>query len=234
MWDRIWAPAGLRSSLAALVDAGIIVPREQALAQGYTFTHALLRDAAYESLLPGRRRELHAAIARAIDTRFPEQLSRRPEVMAHHLTEAAEFSRALTFWRQAGLQATAKGAYPEAIDHFRRALSLIAELPEGDDRTTTEIALQGDLGIALARSMGYAAPEVAVCFQRELELASRLGADAQFSACRRLATFCIVRDDFPRALDLIETCVRIADATQNPSYVIDAHNALGYIQAFTG
>src|SRR6202789_112667 len=80
--------AQLDDSLARLSESGLAFRRGTPPDAIYTFKHALVQDAAYDSLLKSRRQELHGKIARVIEQRFPNIRTTEPEVLAHHLTEA--------------------------------------------------------------------------------------------------------------------------------------------------
>ena len=80
--------ADLEAALAKLVAAGIVFPEGRGLERGFSFKHALVRDAAYESLLLARRREWHQRVARALEERFPEVTANEPELLAYHFGEA--------------------------------------------------------------------------------------------------------------------------------------------------
>ncbi|NKB99465.1 MAG: AAA family ATPase [Pseudomonadales bacterium] len=226
----------LELSLDKLVDADVLEVNEARESTGSTFRfkHALLRDAAYESLLNEKRRELHARVAAELENNFIEILNRQPELVAHHLTQSNQIRKAVVMWQRAGMQATGIAAYPEAIDHFRTAVDLIPQLGEGEISVVLEIELQGMLGNAISRSRGYAAGEVETAFQRELELSQKLGDRDKFSALRRLGTYYIVRADFELARQVTDECLTIAEALDDPAFLIDAYNALGHVQAYTG
>ena len=55
----------------------------------YLFKHALVQDAAYDMLVRGRRQELHARVAAALEQDFADIVERQPELLAHHLTDGA-------------------------------------------------------------------------------------------------------------------------------------------------
>jgi class 3 adenylate cyclase len=77
----------LDNALAQLTESGLAFRRGTPPDAIYTFKHALVQDAAYDSLLKSRRQELHGKIARVIEARFPNTKVTEPEVLAHHLTE---------------------------------------------------------------------------------------------------------------------------------------------------
>ena len=124
----------LAAALDQLTGAGLVFRRGEGPEAGYLFKHALVRDAAYGTLLRDRRRQLHAAIARALEERFPELAGTAPELLAHHLTEAGEAERAVRYWLEAGRRAAERSADREAVSHLRRGLEVLAGLPASAER----------------------------------------------------------------------------------------------------
>src|ERR1700760_651274 len=112
----------------------------------YTFKHALVQDAAYDSLLKRRRQELHAKIARVIEQRFPDIKATEPEVLAHHLTAAGRAEAAIPLWQRAGELASKRMALSEAIAHLNQGLELVATLPWSSERDASELPLRSLLG----------------------------------------------------------------------------------------
>ena len=86
--------AALDAALDKLIMAGIVFPEGRGVERSFSFKHALVRDAAYESLLLGRRREWHERIARALEQSFPELVTNEPEVLAYHFAEAGSVAPA--------------------------------------------------------------------------------------------------------------------------------------------
>jgi class 3 adenylate cyclase/ABC-type transport system involved in cytochrome c biogenesis ATPase subunit len=121
---------GLRSALAALRHAELIIARELS-AERYSFKHALVRDAAYAGLLKSRRVQLHAAIARAIEQSFAHLAEAEPETLAYHLTEAGLLDKAAGYWLRAGKIAVARYANLEAIAHLRRGIEALSGFADG-------------------------------------------------------------------------------------------------------
>ena len=100
-----------RVALAKLVAAGIVFPEARGLERSFSFKHALVRDAAYESLLLARRREWHERIARALEQSFPESAANEPEVLAYHFGEAGSLAPACDYRMRAGDRAVGRSAY---------------------------------------------------------------------------------------------------------------------------
>ena len=92
--------ATLLEGLEQLVRSDLVGQRGAPPQSRYIFNHALIRDAAFQSVLNARRRELHERIAEVLASRFPEVAETEPELLAHHYTEARLVDRALTYWRQ--------------------------------------------------------------------------------------------------------------------------------------
>ena len=120
--------AEIEHALATLVEADLLFP-EAAVARCYTFTHALLRDAAYDSLLRDDRQALHQRVARALQELDPHTVQQQPEVLAHHLTEAALAEEAAPHWLEAARRSLARSALTEATRLLRRGLEALERLP---------------------------------------------------------------------------------------------------------
>lgn len=132
--------------------------------------HALVRDAAYESLLK-------ASVSRS--TPVVEILESRddaaPEVIAQHAEEAGLVEKALDYWEQAGAGAVARPAYKEAIAHFNAAIRLCQGIGDRRASQRRELQLQVQLGQALIAHLGYPASDTMTAFERALELADDIG-----------------------------------------------------------
>ena len=110
----------LEEALGQLVRSELVFCQGEVPQAVYTFKHMLVRDAAYSGLLKSRRAEMHAAIADALEQRFPEIVEAQPETLAHHLSEAGLFEKAIGYWLRAGKKATMRSANREAIAHSQR------------------------------------------------------------------------------------------------------------------
>jgi class 3 adenylate cyclase len=163
----------LQAALGQLTDAGLLFCRGAPPHSSYLFKHALVQDAAYGTLLRGRRQELHARVAAVLTQDFADLVERRPELMAHHLTAAGDTERATDEWLRAGKHAAARSAHLEAIRHFERGLATLAALPEASARDGREIELQLARGLSLFTTEGFQAPEAAHAYTRARELAER-------------------------------------------------------------
>jgi class 3 adenylate cyclase/tetratricopeptide (TPR) repeat protein len=219
--------AELRVALDRLVAAELVFRRGVAPAITYMFKHAMVRDAAYESLLRKRRQDLHARIASAIELRFPQIIEAQPELVARHFGEAGLAEKAIEYWLQAGRFAAARSANVEAIAHLREGLASIADLPN-PSRSRWELSLQLALGGPFIATKGFASSEVETAYLRAQCLSRELGHDTElFTALRGLGYVHHVRGDlhqsireFPEALDLAR---RIGE----PALLVQAYHFAG-------
>jgi predicted ATPase len=165
----------LRAGLDRLADAGLLFCRGVAPQSSYLFKHALVQDAAYSTLLRGRRQELHARVAAALEQHFADLIERQPELLAHHLTAAGDTERAVDQWLKAGQYAAARSTHLEAIGHFDRGLAALAALAEGPARSGREIELQLARGLSLVTVGGFVSADAAQAYARARELAEQRG-----------------------------------------------------------
>jgi class 3 adenylate cyclase/tetratricopeptide (TPR) repeat protein len=164
----------LETMLAKLVVAGIVFPEERSLDRSFSFKHALVRDAAYESLLLARRREWHERIAKVLEENFADITASEPDLLAHHFGEAGQAGPACDYRMRAGDQAVSRSAYPEAIAHFSAGLKLAEALPT-QDRMRRQVDFLLKLGSALVVARGVASVEVEDAYTRASEMGEKLG-----------------------------------------------------------
>jgi predicted ATPase/class 3 adenylate cyclase len=225
-------PNDLRQALNQLVDAELLFQRGRAPRATYTFKHALVQDAAYQSLLRSTRQQLHERIAVVLSERFPDTPL---ELLAHHYTEAGLVSSAVAAWRRAGQATLVASAHAEAINHLRRGLKLLQELPDTPERARDEVTLQTMLGVPLMITRGYAAPEVEAAYARANALCDQVSSSPQlFPALWGLWIFHHVRAEYVQAQQHGEKLLRLAEATGDSGILLGAHQALGATRFLRG
>ena len=159
-------------ALAQLEEAELLVRRGMPPEATYSFKHALVQEAAYESLLKSRRQLLHQHIGDVLRDKFPVIAETEPEVLAFHFTEAGLNGTALEWWCKAGQQALRRSAYTEAIAHLGKAVAIADALPAGPGRTMNRLQLQIAYGRALRGSLGHSAPETVAAWKRARQFAA--------------------------------------------------------------
>jgi predicted ATPase len=217
------------------VAAELLFPRESPPHTTYVFKHALIQDAAYQSLLRRTRQQYHQRIAQVLEERFPETVETQPEVLAHHFTEAGRSEQALGYWQQAGARATQRSANMEAVHHLTRGLEILRTLPHTPEHTQQELMLQVALGAPLMAIKGYAAPEVGHAYARARQLCQQIGDTPQlFPVLYGLSVFYIVGTDLQTARELGTQCLRLAQRVQDPGLIMEAYTALGPTSFYVG
>ena len=144
------AEAELQSALDRLMAAGLLFQQGAPPHATYLFKHALVRDAAYGTLLREPRHALHASIAETLENQFTEIAQSQPELLAHHFTQAGMTEAAIEWWRTAGQRSLARAALLEGAEQLKRALDQIATLPATPDLRREEIKLEVAFANALA------------------------------------------------------------------------------------
>jgi class 3 adenylate cyclase/predicted ATPase len=222
--------AELTEALDRLVAAELVFRRGSPPRARYVFKHALVRDAAYESLLKRRRQDLHARIATSIETLFPQLLEAQPQLVAGHFTEAGLAEKAIPNWMRAGRLAANRSANMEAIAHLRSGLACAAGLPPGEARSRAELSLQLALGGPLIATKGFASSEAEVAYRRARELSCELHSGLELGAALRgLGHVYHVRGDLRRAAGLVDETVALARRIGDPAFLAEAdHFAGGY------
>jgi predicted ATPase/class 3 adenylate cyclase len=218
----------LAIALDQLVASGLIFRRGVAPNASYRFKHALVQDAAYQSLLHATRRHYHAQIAQLFEQRFPEIGETQPELIAHHYSEAGHTEQALRYWHRAGRRAALRGANAEAIGHLTRGLDMLKLLPDTRERVEHELDFRMSLGPAFMAMKGHGATEVMDSYSRARELCDRIGDTARLA--RVLAGQCAyhtARGPFTTAYGIAEQLLALAEQRQEPRLLLTARTNLG-------
>ena len=134
----------------------------------YTFNHALLRDAAYDSLLRAERRGLHLRVARALVAYDPQAVAQQPELLAMHLTEGNEPEEAAPHWLEAARRSLSRSALTEATRLLRHGLDALERLPASPSVLNHRLALSALLGPALIALKGPASSEAQELYRERL------------------------------------------------------------------
>ncbi|MDB5921374.1 MAG: hypothetical protein JWN13_310, partial [Betaproteobacteria bacterium] len=219
----------LKDSLTRLVDAELLYQRGLPPNAIYSFKHALIQDAAYQSLLRTKRAEYHRQAATALVESFPDVMDSHPELIAQHYEEAGMIEEAIAYWQKAGARALEASADDEAVAHLRRALAQIAALPPTQDKVPRETACLLALGAALTAIRGYASAEVAQTYERAVSLCEQSGdVDRLFTGLTGLTSFYQVRGPLITARRISERLLELAQQRDDNIWLAQAHRRLGW------
>jgi tetratricopeptide (TPR) repeat protein len=232
-YDMISALAGieeemLQSGLGQLVVDELLYQRGRPPRSRYLFKHALIQDAAYQSLLKRTRQQYHQQVAKLLEDRFPEVASTQPELVAHHYTQANCLAQAIAYWHKAGMAAASKSANVEAGDQFRRGLALVEALSDMRERAERELDLQMALGRALFATRSYSHPDIGRTYARALELCRQLEDDPRrVTALRGLMNYHTNLLEMEKAQHLAEEALRVAERLDDAAHLVGAHVVVG-------
>ncbi|MGZ4528846.1 MAG: ATP-binding protein, partial [Mycobacterium sp.] len=228
-----WDEDRLRRGLRQLTKAELLYEQGLPPTSTYRFKHALIQDAAYQSLLKSTRQQHHQRIAQTLESHFPETVSTQPELLAHHYTEAGLTAQAIPYWQAAGQRSLQRYANHEAATHANRGLELLSTLPETPQRAKQELSLQILLGPAL--SFVHGPQSVEHIYARACELARHVGSTPElFPALSGLQYAQMVRGHMHKARALAEEFLGLAQQQQDPLTLAVGHRMLAYTAWWQG
>lgn len=213
----------LDAALDKLIDSQLVYQRGRTPEATYIFKHALVQDAAYNSLLRRDRLDLHEQIAVVLLANFPELADTEPELLAHHYTSALNLKEAIPYWLRAGQRAIDRSAFTEAASHFSEGLNTTRLLPEGIERDQHEMKFQAGLGTANLTLNGWGSQEAGQAYQRAMELSHGVK-DPQLLLNVFWGTYVfeIVRGNIHETENRIEEMLKIAKEINDPDLTITA------------
>ena len=218
----------LEAALARLVASELVFQRGAPPDAVYSFKHALVQDAAHGSLLRSSRQQLHAQIADALETHFPELMDSQPELFAQHYAEAGLVEKSVAYWGQAGRRSAARSAMAEAAAQLQKGLDQLALLPDSRERQQQELEFWSALGAALRFVKGQATPEMGHAFARARELWEQLGSPSQFLHIPYGQSFYhMYRGEFDLAQRLDEDLLRLSRQRNDSAGLVLGHDCSG-------
>ena len=221
----------LNGALDRIVESELLFRRGVPPDAVYTFKHALVRDAAYESLLKSKRQQIHARLL-AVLVKRPDSA---PEILAHHAAEARLVNQSIGYWQQAGEQAIERSANVEAVSNIERGLQALAQLPENSQRDELEVKLQATLGQALVASKGYAEPAVGTAYARARVLCELLGDDERLAlVLRGQHVHELAQGRLLQSRDTAEELSRVVEAGSHQELQVGAQHNLSQVHFLLG
>lgn len=227
--------AELIDGLGQLVANELLYQRGRPPRARYIFKHALIQDAAYQSLLRRTRQQYHQQVATLLVDRFPEVVASQAELVAHHYSQAGCHEEAVEFFQKAGRNALARSANAEAVTHLGKALDCLRQLPQTPASLERELTLQMALGPALVAWRGFVHDDVGNVYARALELCRQLGNDEHLPiTLRGRQIFHMIRGEIERSQEFARQLMALAERQDEPALVVGACHALGQNTFFIG
>jgi class 3 adenylate cyclase/predicted ATPase len=225
----------LQAALARLVASELVFQRGTPPDAVYSFKHALVQDAAHGSLLRSSRQQIHAQIADALETHFPELMGSQPELIAQHYAEAGIAQKSAAYWARAGRRSAARSAMAEAAAQFQKGLDQLGLLPDSRERQQQELEFWSALGAALRFVKGQATPEMGHAFARARELWEQLGFPSQFLHIPYGQSFYhMYRGEFDVAQRLDEDLLRLSRERGDTAGLVLGHASAGRTLIYLG
>ena len=226
----------LRAALTQLEEAELLLRRGTPPEASYSFKHALVQEAAYESLLKSRRQLLHRQIGDVLREKFPIIAETEPELLAYHFTEAGLSGIALEWWRKAGQQALKRSAYTEAIAHLGKAVAIADGLPDEPGRIMNRLHLQIAYSRALRGSLGHSAPETVAAWTRARQIAADISDPVELAPIHSgLFNACLTHGEIAPMRELTDAIMSAANRRpDSPVAAVVAHWTSGVTCWFGG
>jgi predicted ATPase len=220
--------AALDDAMSQLVAAGLVFRRGAGSHASYIFKHALVQDAAYNSLLISRRQQLHGRIAQVVEERFADIAAADPAVLAHHFAQAGHIDKAVEYHERAGRRAIGKSMVAEALAEFDRALELLHGSPPSKQRQRRELGSQLALGSAHEAIHGFAARATGDAYRRAAELCDELNETRElFAVLYGLCLYHLYGAELASAKVVGERLLKLAEPTDDHGLLFFAHRAAG-------
>ena len=207
--------APLREALGQLLQAEILYRRGPAPRALYIFKHALIQDAAYQSLLASDRQQLHRRLVRLLQEDFPAVVEAEPELMTYHCEHGGLTVEAVDYLLKAGQRAVQRSAALEAVSHLTRALDLLLGLQESPERLERELTLRSGLLAVLPAIKGWGAAEVGANAGRCAALCRELGDHGRLiPSLYALWDHHLLRGEDEPTIELSEEIARLAETPE--------------------
>lgn len=222
-------PERLLDWIHGLLASGLVQFQNSAAEQSYQFKHALIQDAAYESITRAQKKRLHAKMAQLLQDTIEEDALNAPELIASHYQAAGQHREAATAWNTAAGNALRLSANREAFHHAKQGINLLARLDECSERDHLSLSLHIYLSSAIAGTRGDATPELEDIHAKASELIQRVNDDTlTFSLTREMHAFYLIRGPVERACELGRTLLSLAETSEQPQNRLDSLRVLGW------
>jgi predicted ATPase len=228
-----WDDAELHTALARLVDAELLYQRGVPPQATYRFKHALIQEAAYQSLLRSTRRQYHQQIGEAILVQHGDDLEEWVSVLAHHFVQSSDVTKALPYLVQTGERAQRVYANAEAVQAFAQALALLDALPVTDVTQHQRLDLLQQLA-SLHALLGHYS-ESLVGYARALEGAEAQGDTKAIAQLKtRIGRVHYTMGDYEGAIACFQNALELAQHIHDRTRMAVCYQSLGDVYFSSG
>ncbi len=225
----------LQRGMDKLMEAGLVIVNAKPNESRFLFRHAMIRDAAYESLLIADRMELHSRMASWYETEDLIFRQTHPEIIAHHYVYAGAFELAVKYWLQAGLQSNSRANYAEAFIHLENARNLIPKLTQSSIRDRIELDTIIALGVANAGTRGISGADTGKTYERALFLCKALDYPSEtFPVLAGAGSLQFIRSNYQHSLELALLSLQLGKDKSNETGLVIGNRIMGAVQCMRG
>ena len=225
----------LDRALTAMTESELLTQTGTPPRAVYAFRHALIQDAAYETLLKSRRAKYHGRTAEVLLRDFANQAESEPELVARHFSLAGEPRRAVEYWLRAGRRAGERSAHVEAVAHLEKGLQEIEQLPDSRATEHDEYALRIALGASLLTLKGWSSSQVEKNYQRAVKLsAPGSNKHEMLVALRGLTNVFFLKGEIRKARKLADRELAIAQEQDDRTMLLGGYRSVGMCSFFAG
>ncbi len=218
----------LDSALEALVNSRVAVTSSEGMSQTLRFRHALVRDAAYESLLRKHRTQLHIKVAEYLEQTYREDQGAICQIIAHHFAAAGQNKKAFLSWLTAGDSALKAGASEESVELLNKAQKVLTELGAGEIENENLYQFYMCHGKALNASVGAISETAHAAFQSAADIATKMGdVELQVDALDYLFGITFNAGNIRRSIDYANQMLDIGGNTGSKIAIVSGHQGLG-------
>jgi class 3 adenylate cyclase len=232
-------PNNIRSQIIDAIEVftreGLVERSRFGSLERVRFTHMMICESIYNTLLGSDRQRLHSRIADVLREDYKETADAAPDLIAEHLRKARRFVEAIQVRLAASGDTAARGAYVETEGHSVAALAMIEEVADPELRTSLQFRLLIQLGVALTGEHGYSAGVVEDAYRRAHSVCGDSAeAEMLYPIMRGLATVNLVRGNLATAYDLSVQSLKLAEQSKRVEFRIDAMSVLCYTTLYFG
>ena len=225
----------LKVTLGTLVNTGLLVFKNLKNDVGYSFKHALIQDAAYNSLLLTERKKAHLKIAKWLVSVSPNTVFSQPEIVAYHFEKAEEYDEAVKYWYNAGLRFNNQCNFNESVEVLNKAYSRINESPDSHDIHKLSLDIVTALGASYAGISGFSSEQTGKMYEKAMSLCQSMEYTEEiYPILSGAGSYYLIRSEFDNAKKISDKAQSLAMGGNKPIAFVSSKRIDGALNFFRG
>jgi tetratricopeptide (TPR) repeat protein len=222
-------------SLEEAEKAGLIFSVAGIPDPDFQFRHELTRQAVLTEMSVGRRQRLHLKVAQSIEGICQATIGDHLSELAHHYSRSSNAGKAVEYLTRTGTRIAGLSMFPEAMQHFAKALDILKEMPIDPCRDSRELELQMAIGLTAFTYQGEGSADAGKALARAAELAvAPEDTLRKAHALWFLGYHHVGRGELQRASEISRVSYEIFQQTRNPELELGANHLIGYVAFLMG